>query len=421
MAPEEIAYDEPDSPLLPAWPILIGGLAAVLLALTWSQVAPNAGVPVRVLLLAAGLVAVGAAVALRLPHRASDDSDRLSRAAMLLAAAGACALGWSALDPSWDSGTFVLGLLALAAVAGAALIGLPEALAASLVLLLAAFHLGSILTAVVNVPPPNSQPPWLANQVLVYVYRPYLQLSHLNNGYHFYAPEPGPVALLWFRVKYADGTARWVRVTDHNRTRNGLETRRWGSLAQSVSDAQPVPPHVFEDLLKRRQEAGTKHVPPIPMGNIPLNMQHEQPSNVSILMLRSYVRYVARTTPHPRDPGQAVTVVRIYRARYFYPSPAQMHAGMDPYDPTLYMVYYMGEYDANGTATKDTVEVIPLPAGADREPEIKQDPYLYWLLPIYRVAPGEGPVPPNEVAPPHSPLLNAMRIHAGEPQETSMP
>src|SRR2546429_575991 len=84
-------------------------------------------------------------------------------------------------------------------------------------------RVGGLFTAVVSVAPPNGPAPWLAMQVGTRFYRPWLDLTNLHNGYHFYAPEPGPVALLWFRVEYADGAARWRRLPDHERSLTGLQ------------------------------------------------------------------------------------------------------------------------------------------------------------------------------------------------------
>src|SRR5262245_37113921 len=43
---------------------------------------------------------------------------------------------------------------------------------------------------------------------------PYLRFLFLTNAYRFFAPNPGPTALLWFRVQYDDGSARWFELPD---------------------------------------------------------------------------------------------------------------------------------------------------------------------------------------------------------------
>ncbi len=63
------------------------------------------------------------------------------------------------------------------------------------------YHLAAIVIAPASVSPasPLVQSVWLA-------FRPYLQLLYLNNGYHFFAPEPAESTLLAYTAKRADGT-----------------------------------------------------------------------------------------------------------------------------------------------------------------------------------------------------------------------
>src|SRR5262249_39244000 len=59
-------------------------------------------------------------------------------------------------------------------------------------------HCLGILIAVMSPPPPS----WLSLGVWTRLFRPYLQFMYLNNAYHFYAPDPGPAYLIWFRLEY---------------------------------------------------------------------------------------------------------------------------------------------------------------------------------------------------------------------------
>jgi hypothetical protein len=63
------------------------------------------------------------------------------------------------------------------------------------------FHIAAIIIAPASVSPssPLIQTAWLA-------FQPYLQALYLNNGYHFFAPEPGQSTLLAFEAKRDDGT-----------------------------------------------------------------------------------------------------------------------------------------------------------------------------------------------------------------------
>jgi hypothetical protein len=63
------------------------------------------------------------------------------------------------------------------------------------------YHLSAIIIAPASVSPASSlvQSVWL-------VFQPYLQLLYLNNGYHFFAPEPAESTLLAYTAKREDGT-----------------------------------------------------------------------------------------------------------------------------------------------------------------------------------------------------------------------
>jgi hypothetical protein len=73
------------------------------------------------------------------------------------------------------------------------------------------FHLGAIVIAPAAVAPSSG----LIESVWSF-FQPYLQLLNLNNGYHYFAPEPGESTLLAFKATRADGTTVEGRIP--NRT-----------------------------------------------------------------------------------------------------------------------------------------------------------------------------------------------------------
>ena len=73
-------------------------------------------------------------------------------------------------------------------------------------------HFGGMITAATTIDPPGAAAPWVSEMLWVHVYRPYLQFMYLNNAYHFYSPEPGPPALVWFHIKYKDGRVKWFKI-----------------------------------------------------------------------------------------------------------------------------------------------------------------------------------------------------------------
>src|SRR5262249_54850046 len=167
-------------------------------------------------------------------------------------AAIACALGHVAVGPDWDSFALLLTVAAVVAGAAAVLTAMPSRWRRFFLTLLILAHFAAIGTAVVVVPPRDGQAPRLAQQLWMRFARPYLLFTTLTNGYHFYAPDPGPTALLWFRVQYADGSSRWVRFPDHDTCANHVERRRWAALATAVSQTLPAQPEQFEELFKNR-------------------------------------------------------------------------------------------------------------------------------------------------------------------------
>jgi hypothetical protein len=63
------------------------------------------------------------------------------------------------------------------------------------------YHVAAIIIAPASVSPASSlvQSTWL-------LFQPYLQLLYLNNGYHFFAPEPAESTLLAYTAEREDGT-----------------------------------------------------------------------------------------------------------------------------------------------------------------------------------------------------------------------
>jgi hypothetical protein len=419
---------QPVGPLVSPWPVLLAGLALTGVGWAWGLTSDATAPGLRVLVLAAGLTAIGAALALYLPHARGDLEGRLSQAGLWLLGAAAAYLARLGLGSHYDSLGVLLQVLTLVAVLLGILTALPAGwrmLAGTLLVLL---YLGALLTAVAVVPPPNGPPPYLANHLWNRVTRPFLQFTVLNNGYHFYAPEPGPAALLWFRVEFEDGASCWVRIPDHKTCRNHLERRRWGALATMTGQTVTVSPDRLDTLHKRRVEAGERHDPPIPMGEIPVNLQYHEPSLHSMVLLASFARRVARTTPHPAGLDKPVAGVKIYRVDYFNPPVQHFHAGRDPLDPTLYAAYYQGEYDREGKLKPTSLTIR---RGNDgRITEEVRDPFLYWQIPIVRLPSTSDNRP--EVGPrqregdpglwsSEGKVINYVRIHAGDRDEESVP
>jgi hypothetical protein len=115
-------------------------------------------------------------------------------------------------------------------------------------------HFGGIATAALAAEPF----PWIIGQLWMRIYRPYLEFMYLNNAYHFYAPEPGPSSLMWFRLVYEDKQGRahgiWFKIPDldddgwHRHT-VALEYQRFLSLTENIAQGTPTSGVLFNDSL----------------------------------------------------------------------------------------------------------------------------------------------------------------------------
>ena len=335
------------------WPALDIGLALTAASALWYPIFKTFIVPAAF----AGLLAAGAGVAIR------------PKSALVLALAACCGLlGWSGLGGSpegnvadWDSARAAVLVLTGIAVLAAVLLCLPRLVRRLVISLLVVFHFVGIMTAATSVPPN----PALSMMLWSHVYRPYLEFFYLVNAYHFYSPDPGPGTLVWFYVIYEDGTMQEYVLPDQDKNMPGLEYQRYISLAESgINQKSTMAPPDFEFRWQRRNEAG-RHDGINPYPGVSAELQYREPTPwYSKRMLESYARYVARNVPHPSDATKKVISVKIYLVIHNILSPKEILDGIGPETKSLYMPYFMGEFDADGKL---------------KDPN---DPYLYWLIPI---------------------------------------
>ena len=320
---------------------------------------------------------------------------------------------------AWDSARLLLRCLAAAAGVGVLLALLPvkgKQVVASLLIVL---HFGGILTAITSTSPGT----WVAAQLWSFFYRPYLQFMFVNEGYHYFAPEPPPFSLLWFCVYYEpndDGSPnyRWVRVPDFDRDGRPVrpegspvwprtEYQRRLSLPHSVYGTAWTPSYDFQLISRRRLEAGL--VTGIKLDqDLSTEAQYREPSKIALRWIQAYARHVARTYKHKTRPELAVTGVRVYLVTHIILNAKEVAEGRDPYDPTTYRPYYQGEFDINGEP-KNTI-------AADGV----SDPFLYWLIPIVHQSSESAPTS-TPGKPPAGPLVNYLALHTSSKPEDVPP
>jgi hypothetical protein len=391
------------------WGMLLGATALTVLALLLGKMSGQAGLVLRVLCMIGGLITAGAAVTRRLRNAGQSFDDSLISGALVLAAVFPILIVLYGLDPAWDWAQMVLRVLTWVTVAGAFLVVLPPLARRLVISLLAVFHFGGILVAVTTVPPPNAAAPWLGLQLWVHVYRPYLSFLYMNNAYHFYSPEPGPPTLIWFRMQYDDKTYRWVKLPVRNESPVPLHYQRLLALTESVNQINPVQPPEprFSEMIQERASTGRQlHVPLHP--EMAANLQYREPLLYSKVMLSAYARFAAQ---HPQfanleNPGSKVKSMKIYRVTHKIINAQQLAAGISPLDKSMYYPFYQGDYDAEGNLINP------------------QDPFLYWLIPIFYEE--SAPRPDMRFRSPAAALSNLMlvdtlAIHSGDKKPDGKP
>jgi hypothetical protein len=394
-------------PSLP-WFLVGGGLAATLLGLACIRVPqlPEDASFLGQALLAVGLIVAGGAVSMRLRSSGQALEERAESAGIVALAAFAALVAFLAMKEPWDSGRYFFGALSGVGLVGAVLVLLPRVARRIVASLLVLYHFGGILSAVTCVPSPGFDAPWISLQLWTRVYRPYLMFAYLNNAYHFYSPDPGPATILYFRIQYEDNSSLWVKIPDRDESDTRLGYQRLLALTESTTYKADVVPPDWAQRLERRQAAGHLFKPDLTLNpNGPIGEYYGEPSELAKRLIANYAKHVALSHPHPHNEAVGVARVKVYRVLQRILAPKDMADGYHPNDKTLYLPYFMGEFDREGTL-KDPNE-----------------PFLYWYLPIYYEGQSNGYVPGQGPPPKGAKLINCMEIHAGDgsPAEEKQP
>jgi hypothetical protein len=207
----------------------------------------------------------------------------------------------------------------------------------------------------------------------------------MNNAYQIYSPDPGPACEIWAAIEYRpEGSAdndpdapkqcAWVTVPtrrDHWKDPLGLAYYRRLSLTENAAQIYRggyyLPP-AEADLVRQRRQSEVERIPRYGQDAVqrvvPIDLVTRQ-------VLPAYARRLAYA--HPKD-GWRVTGVKVYRTQHAIVTPDQF-IGFDqvtnkrwpawsPYNASLYMPYFQGDFTADGTL-KDS-----------------EAPLLYWMVPI---------------------------------------
>jgi hypothetical protein len=359
------------------------GIAAIvgLAALAMNEV-PSAVNTARLLLVLVGTITVGAAISMR--------HDLWWAWAF---GAVASLLAWGGLPAHWDSFRFLCWALLGVAAAGVAFCLLAPGWRLGIASAIIVFHFTGIFMATTAPATGNMPAPWLTVQAFSRVYNPYLQFIYLRNAYHFYSPDPGPASILVFLLKTETGTdpvtgakqykTEWVVVPkrpDDVRDPLGLTYYRRLSLTEQLARGTPgllVADQFEKKEMMVRREAKSGAIPYHPFDA--LGMQYKLPNpDVARFLIPSYASHVIMER-EPTKELAAKTTVKVYRLehqtmmidRFETPMPDGRY--QDPYHPSTYRPYFLGEYDARGELVNP------------------QEELLYWMVPVipYLAAPND--------------------------------
>jgi hypothetical protein len=341
--------------------------AAAVLGLVSGESGPSTLALVRLVLVAAGTLVAGCALSLR---------PNLPLAWMLAAAAAAlAALG---LPAHWDSIRMLARVAAGAATAGAILAAATMTVRAAIISVAALYHFFCIFMAT-TWPDPA---PWFTQQVGTRYVLPYIQFVYLKNAYHFYSPEPGSASHLFFLIVYdkvdpktGKPEAEWVTMPDrkaHWKDPMGLAYFRRLSLTEQASQSMPgisEQTAEWQEIYARR--TAVTQLPPasaIPFSPREIDpIQYRMPRyDITRYLLPSYAAHLLR---HHSTPDRKAKTVRIYRLEHPIPSLFEFsQREWNPHHPLGFKPYYYGEF--------------ALTPDGDAALTDKQDPMLYWLVPI---------------------------------------
>jgi hypothetical protein len=375
------------------WPTVrkvgVAGLGLVALAAVLGLVATAIGTSTppalhtaRLWLVFVGAVTAGAAVSMR--------PDLWQVWAL---GAGTALVGIVGLPAHWDSFRLLFGVLSAVALAFTLAKLAPPKYRLAAVSAALVFHFTGIFFATTT--PPST--PWLTEQAFIRVYNPYLQFLYLRNAYHFYSPEPGPASVLVCLLKTETGRdpltgepqykTQWVVMPKRPadvKDPLGLTYYRRLSLTEQVARGSPgllIPTDAFEKSEMYVRRRNVTHIIPLhPFDEWATQYRLPQPE-VARYILPSYGAHVILEHTTPEEAGK--TTVKVYRLQHNMLSVEQFVKNADPYHPSTYRPFFLGEFgfvpDPDNPG-KTKIELID-----------PQEPMLYWLLPVLQrqVPPGD--------------------------------
>lgn len=182
-------------------------------------------------------------------------------------------------------------------------------------------HLAAIFAAPWSEPPPSSE---LSRRVAAF-FRPYLKFASLDNGYRFFAPNPGPSHLVRYEVVMSSGETQ--------RGEFPLRGKHWPRLHYHR--------HLMLSEMTFSLTAPVMDLPPPELLSAQAREEIEIQQQLVALLHRSLADFLLR-----RYAGERV---RLYSVQHGLPTEAEVIQGRKLDDLQLYQQFYIGEF-----TTKDS-------------------------------------------------------------------
>ena len=185
--------------------------------------------------------------------------------------------------------------------------------------LLVTIHLFAVFVAPWSNPPPSTQ---LARN-LADAMMGYIKFMSLDNGYRFFAPDPGPSHLVRYELRDADGATRSATFPDRERHWPRLLYHRHFMLSETLYGLS----------------APILDMPAAPSGMPPDERAAFESQKAQANALQASVaRYLLRKNP-------AAVHVRLYSRTHEIPPPMEVLRGRQLDDPSLFEEFVLGDFE----------------------------------------------------------------------------
>jgi hypothetical protein len=195
------------------------------------------------------------------------------------------------------------------------------------------FHLSAILAHVLS----GGRP--LIMLMAASKFRPYLKTMWLDNAYRFYAPDPGPTEVIWYKMVYEDGSTQWTQVPPRR---------------EDVYLRMPYQRHMSISLLASMWNERLMSKPREDINSAVSILVNNQPvirtvlTAVGEIYFRSYARHVARLYAAHPETKAPLAYLECYMVHYLIRSPDEMRRKMDMFDPRKLRIDYISSFTPSG-------------------------------------------------------------------------